>query len=112
MFIVRRGPALHHPATFLPRRPDDCSMRNLGERRVVAMFVGGDDGDDGDEVPRRDRIRVPVPAGIALTLCAVATLAFGLFPDVLVTPARAGTPAVVALDAPVPTSAAASSVGR
>ena len=81
-------------------------------RIVVAMFVGGDDGDDGEEIPRRDRIRVPVPAGIALTLCAVATLAFGLFPDVLVTPARAGTPAVVALDAPVPTSASASSVGR
>lgn len=70
-------------------------------RIVVAMFTGGDDGDDGAEVPRRNRIPVPVPAGIALTVCAVATLVFGLLPDVLVTPSRLGTPAVVALDTPV-----------
>lgn len=78
-------------------------------RIIVAMFAGGDDGADGVEVPRRDRIPVPVPAGIALTLCALVTILFGLFPDVLVTPSRAGTPAVVALDAPVTTSASATS---
>ena len=78
-------------------------------RIIVAMFAGGDDGDDGAEVPRRDRIPVPRVAGIALTVCALATILFGLFPDVLVTPARAGTPAVVALEAPAAASGAAGS---
>ncbi|MFM8862961.1 MAG: NADH-quinone oxidoreductase subunit N [Acidimicrobiia bacterium] len=82
-------------------------------RIIVAMFVGGDDGDDGPEVPQRDRIRVPVPAGIALAVCAFVTIGLGLFPDVLVTPSRAGTPAVVALDTPaVATSAASTVPGR
>ena len=73
-------------------------------RIIVAMFAGSDDGDDGAEVPRRDRIRVPAAAGLALTVCAAVTILFGLFPDVLVTPSRSGTPAIVALDTPTVTS--------
>ena len=69
-------------------------------RIVVAMFMsGGDDGDDGAEVPRSARIHVPATAGIALVVCAIASIAFGLFPDVLVRPAEKGVPAVVSLPA-------------
>jgi NADH-quinone oxidoreductase subunit N len=71
-------------------------------RIIVAMFMSGaDDGDDGPAPSRDSRIRIPAAAGIAISLCVIVTLAFGLFPDLLVKPANAGQPALVQYDRPV-----------
>jgi hypothetical protein len=53
-------------------------------------------------VPSREsRIRIPATAGIAISLCVIATIAFGLFPDLLVKPANNGRPVLVQYDRPV-----------
>ncbi|MEY4131357.1 MAG: NADH-quinone oxidoreductase subunit NuoN [Actinomycetota bacterium] len=68
-------------------------------RIIVAMFMsGGDDGDDGPVPDRSTHIRVPFAAGLALTLCVLATVGFGLFPDLLVKPSNDGKPVVVQFD--------------
>jgi len=68
-------------------------------RIIVAMFMsGGDDGDDGPVPERSTHIRVPFAAGLALTLCVLATVGFGLFPDLLVKPSNDGKPVVVQFD--------------
>lgn len=65
-------------------------------RIVVAMYMtGADDGDDGPVPSRRDRIPVPAGATIAIGLCLVATVVFGLFPATLLDPANEGQPALV-----------------
>lgn len=76
-------------------------------RIVVAMFMaGGDDGADGPAPTRAQRIPVPAGAGLAIGLCLLVTVAFGLFPDALVNAANAGQPALVKV-APQGTAAAA-----
>jgi NADH-quinone oxidoreductase subunit N len=70
-------------------------------RLIVAMFMTG--GDDGADAPLPDpasRIHVPVSAGIALAICVIVTLGFGLVPDLLVKPARDATPALVQYQQP------------
>ena len=65
-------------------------------RLIVAMFMTG--GDDGADAPLPDpasRIHVPASAGIALAICVIVTIGFGLVPDLLVKPARDATPALV-----------------
>ena len=75
-------------------------------RIIVAMFMSG--GDDGTEVAidRSARLRVPFAAGLAIGLCVVATIGYGLFPDLLLQPARSATPAAVQYERPVATTAA------
>jgi NADH-quinone oxidoreductase subunit N len=71
-------------------------------RIIVAMFMSGaDDGDEGPVPSRESRIRIPATAGIAISLCVIATIAFGLFPDLLVKPANNGRPVLVQYDRPV-----------
>ena len=78
-------------------------------RVIVAMFMsGGDDGDDGPDPARSSHIHIPVAAGIALTICVVVTIGFGLFPDLLVKPARDGAPMLVQYDRPLDAAAASS----
>jgi NADH-quinone oxidoreductase subunit N len=72
-------------------------------RIIVVMFMSGaDDGDDGPAPARSERIPIPAGAGIALALCVVVTLGFGLFPDLLVTAAEKGQPALVQFERPEP----------
>ncbi|MEI7622022.1 MAG: NADH-quinone oxidoreductase subunit N [Actinomycetes bacterium] len=73
-------------------------------RIIVAMFMSG--GDDGVEavVDRSNRLRVPVAAGIAIGICVVATIGYGLLPDLLLKPAREATPAVVQFERPLSVS--------
>ena len=73
-------------------------------RIIVAMFMSG--GDDGVEavVDRSNRLRVPVTAGIAIGICVVATIGYGLLPDLLLKPAREATPAVVQFERPLSVS--------
>jgi NADH-quinone oxidoreductase subunit N len=76
-------------------------------RIIVAMFMSGaDDGDDGPLPARRDRIPVPAGAGIALALCVFVTIGLGLFPDLLVSAAEKGQPALVQFDRPAPDTVA------
>ncbi len=71
-------------------------------RVIVAMYMSGaDDGDDGPAPTRASRIPVPLGAGIAIAACVVVTIGYGLFPDLLVKPARDGQPALVTVEAPV-----------
>jgi NADH-quinone oxidoreductase subunit N len=75
-------------------------------RIIVAMFMSGaDDGDDGPAPARSERIPIPTGAGIALAVCVVVTLGFGLFPDLLVTAAEKGQPALVQFERPEPVTA-------
>ena len=68
-------------------------------RIIVAMFMSG--GDDGlEEVPRSNRLRVPFAAGLAIGICVVVTVVYGLFPDLLLHNARAATPAAVQYERP------------
>lgn len=65
-------------------------------RLIVAMFMSG--GDDGAEAPlpaASSRIHVPTGAGIALAICVLVTVGFGLVPDLLVKPARDARPVLV-----------------
>jgi len=65
-------------------------------RLIVAMFMSG--GDDGADAPLPDpasRIHVPASAGIALAICVIVTVGFGLVPDLLVNPARDAQPVLV-----------------
>jgi NADH-quinone oxidoreductase subunit N len=65
-------------------------------RLIVAMFMTG--GDDGADAPLPDpasRIHVPASAGIALAICVIVTVGFGLVPDLLVKPARDAQPVLV-----------------
>jgi NADH-quinone oxidoreductase subunit N len=76
-------------------------------RIIVAMFMSGaDDGDDGTAPARSERIAIPAGAGIALVLCVVVTIGLGLFPDLLVSAAEKGQPALVQFDRPTASSAA------
>ena len=69
-------------------------------RIIVAMFMsGGDDGVDA-VVDRSARLRVPVAAGIAIGVCVVVTIGYGLLPDLLLKPAREATPAAVQYERP------------
>lgn len=72
-------------------------------RIIVAMFMTG--GDDGVEVEldRSKRLRVPFAAGLAIALCVVATIGYGIVPDLLLKPARDATPAAVQYERPVTT---------
>ncbi len=64
-------------------------------RIIVAMFMsGGDDGTE-DVIDRSKRLHVPFAAGLAIAICVVVTIGYGLFPDLLLDPARDATPAVV-----------------
>ena len=64
-------------------------------RIIVAMFMSG--GDDGTEevIDRSKRLHVPFAAGLAIAICVVVTIGYGLFPDLLLDPARDATPAAV-----------------
>ena len=65
-------------------------------RLIVAMFMtGGDDGADAPLPDAASRIRVPAGAGIALAICVIVTVGFGLVPDLLVKPARDAQPVLV-----------------
>ncbi len=71
-------------------------------RVIVAMFMsGGDDGNDGPEPAHSTRIRIPLSAGIALTICVVVTIGYGIVPDLLVKPARDAQPALVQFERPI-----------
>jgi len=62
-------------------------------RIIVAMFMsGGDDGTE-DVIDRSNRLRVPFAAGLAIGICVVVTIGYGLLPDLLLKPARNATPA-------------------
>ncbi len=75
-------------------------------RIIVAMFMaGGDDAAEGPVPSRADRIPLPVGATIALAVCVVATIGFGLFPDLLVSAAEKGQPALVQYERPAAASA-------
>lgn len=75
-------------------------------RVIVQMFLSeGDDGDDGPEPSRESHIRVPFAAGLAIGICVVASLVFGLFPNLLEGPARDATPQLVSYERPVSDSA-------
>lgn len=64
-------------------------------RIIVAMFMsGGDDGTDA-VIDRSKRLHVPFAAGLAIAICVVVTIGYGLFPDLLLDPARDATPAAV-----------------
>jgi NADH-quinone oxidoreductase subunit N len=64
-------------------------------RIIVAMFMsGGDDGTE-DVIDRSKRLHVPFAAGLAIAICVVVTIGYGLFPDLLLDPARDATPAAV-----------------
>ncbi|MCD9625735.1 NADH-quinone oxidoreductase subunit N [Rhabdothermincola salaria] len=68
-------------------------------RIVVAMFMSGaDDGDDGTVPTRAQRLPIPAGAGLAIGLCVVVTVLYGILPDALVQPAREGQPALVQVD--------------
>jgi len=70
-------------------------------RLIVAMFMtGGEDGADAPLPDAASRIRVPVGAGIALTICVIVTVGFGLVPDLLVNPARDAQPVLVQYQQP------------
>ena len=72
-------------------------------RIVIALYMSeGDDGGADAPVPLADRVRTPAAAGIAITLCAVATLVIGLMPDTLVGPADDAVPQLVQLPAEEP----------
>jgi NADH-quinone oxidoreductase subunit N len=82
-------------------------------RIIVAMFMSGaDDGDDGPAPSRAERIRIPAGAGIALALCVLVTVGFGLFPDLLVSSARNGQPALVQYERPTADTAASTAGGQ
>lgn len=70
-------------------------------RIIVAMFMSG--GDDGVEAPvdRSSRLHVPFAAGLAIAVCVVVTVGYGILPDLLLTPARDATPAVVQYERPL-----------
>lgn len=72
-------------------------------RIIVAMFMTG--GDDGVEVEldRSKRLRVPFAAGLAIAICVIATIGYGIVPDLLLKPAREATPAAVQYERPVTT---------
>lgn len=69
-------------------------------RIIVAMFMSG--GDDGTEevIDRSKRLHVPFAAGLAIAICVVVTIGYGLFPDLLLDPARDATPAAVQAASP------------
>jgi NADH-quinone oxidoreductase subunit N len=70
-------------------------------RIIVAMFMtGGDDGVEA-EVDRSKRLRVPFAAGLAIGICVIATIGYGIVPDLLLKPARDATPAAVQYERPV-----------
>ena len=83
-------------------------------RIIVAMFMsGGDDGTE-DVVDRSNRLRVPFAAGLAIGICVVVTVCYGIFPDLLLHPARNATPAAVQYERPTDSlslGAAGSSTG-
>jgi NADH-quinone oxidoreductase subunit N len=70
-------------------------------RIIVAMFMTG--GDDGVEVEldRSKRLRVPFAAGLAIAICVVATIGYGIVPDLLLKPARDAIPAAVQYERPM-----------
>lgn len=69
-------------------------------RIIVAMFMSG--GDDGvEDVPHANRLRVPMAAGLAIGICVVVSVVYGLFPDLLLHNARAANPAAVQFERPV-----------
>jgi NADH:ubiquinone oxidoreductase subunit 2 (subunit N) len=69
-------------------------------RIIVAMFMsGGDDGTE-DVVDRSNRLHVPFAAGLAIGICVVVTIGYGIFPDLLLHPARNATPAAVQYERP------------
>jgi NADH:ubiquinone oxidoreductase subunit 2 (subunit N) len=64
-------------------------------RIIVSMFMsGGDDGTE-DVIDRSKRLHVPFAAGLAIGICVVVTIGYGLLPDLLLDPARDATPAAV-----------------
>ncbi len=69
-------------------------------RIIVAMFMsGGDDGTE-DVIDRSKRLRVPFAASLAIGICVVVTVGYGIFPDLLLHPARNATPAAVQFERP------------
>lgn len=83
-------------------------------RIIVAMFMsGGDDGTE-DVIDRSKRLHVPFAAGLAIGICVVVTIGYGLLPDLLLQPARNATPAAVQYERPTDSinlGAAGSSAG-
>jgi NADH-quinone oxidoreductase subunit N len=50
-------------------------------RIVAAMWMRGEELADDEPVPAQERVRVPVLAAITLAVCALFTVANGVFPD-------------------------------
>lgn len=70
-------------------------------RVIVQMYLAG--GDHGDTTePATPRVRVGVPARIALGLCVLVTLGMGIFPQTVVSLAQHGTPILIEPPAPTP----------
>jgi NADH-quinone oxidoreductase subunit N len=67
-------------------------------RIIVAMYLTGTDQDE----PAVGRIRVGWSARVALGLCVLFTLGFGVFPEYLVEQAQQGVPVLVESPAPTP----------
>lgn len=68
-------------------------------RIIIAMYLSDDD--HGDEpVPAASRIPVPFGAGLALAICLLVTVGFGLFPGSLADVAKKSEPALVQVDQP------------
>jgi NADH-quinone oxidoreductase subunit N len=67
-------------------------------RVIVAMYLTGNDADE----PAVGRIRVEWSARVAVGLCVLFTVGFGLFPNYLVEQAEHGVPVLVEPPAPTP----------
>jgi NADH-quinone oxidoreductase subunit N len=60
-------------------------------RIVVAMYFSG----DVEGVAAKEKVRVPVGAGLALGVCLLVTIGFGIFPDLPTDWAAEGVPTLV-----------------
>ena len=70
-------------------------------RIVVAMYMAeGDDGGSDAPVAAADHIAVPRTAGLAIAVCVLVTIGFGLFPGWLTDVAAESTPALVQQGSP------------
>lgn len=65
-------------------------------RIIVAMYLAGGDH-DGDEPVEGPKVSIPLPAGAALAIAVVATIAIGVLPGYLVEVARDAVPVLIAL---------------
>ncbi|WP_229023238.1 NADH-quinone oxidoreductase subunit N [Actinomarinicola tropica] len=68
-------------------------------RIVVAMYLSGGDH-DGEEPVEGPRVSIPLPAGTAIGIAIVATIAIGILPGYLIEVARDAVPVLVAVPLP------------